>query len=126
MEDWFDKKVNSLGIQRELSLVLGVDYYKYTDTWWIHNWMSFYPVHKGLDEWSFDYAVTPHVNEDQIQNLQAQPKSVFPIWLDVNVGTIIGFKLTQNIGVFAEGRYIKFWDNPAYDFKLGLNYQFKW
>jgi len=30
------------------------------------------------------------------------------------------------MGVFAEGRYIKFWDNPAYDFKLGLNYQFKW
>ena len=32
----------------------------------------------------------------------------------------------QNVGVFAEGRYIKFWGNPAYDFKLGLNYQFKW
>ena len=39
---------------------------------------------------------------------------------------MLGFKLTPNVGVFAEGRYIKFWDNSAYDFKLGLNYQFKW
>ena len=39
---------------------------------------------------------------------------------------MLGFKLTPNVGVFAEGRYIKFGDNAAYDFKLGLNYQFKW
>ena len=126
LEGWFDKKVNDLGIQREVSLVLGADYYKHTDTWWVHSWASFYPVHKGLDEWSFDYKEEPHENEEEIVNLHKQDKSTFPIWLDVNVGTIVGFKLTPNIGVFAEGRYIKFWDNPAYDFKLGLNYQFKW
>ena len=126
LEEWFDKKLTALGIQRELSLVLGADYYKYTDKWWVHSWASFYPVHKGLDEWSFDYDMIPHENEEDIKNLHTPDTSVFPAWLDVNLGTIIGFKITKNVGVFAEGRYIKFWCNPAYDFKLGLNYQFKW
>ena len=30
----------------------------------------------------------------------------------------------NNIGVFAEGRYLYYWDKPAYDFKVGANYQF--
>ena len=30
----------------------------------------------------------------------------------------------DNLGVFAEGKYLYYWDRPAYDFKFGLNYQF--
>ena len=33
-------------------------------------------------------------------------------------------KIKDNLGVFAEGRYLNYWERPAYDIKLGVNYQF--
>jgi len=33
-------------------------------------------------------------------------------------------KIQDNLGVFAEGRYLYYWERPAYDIKLGINYQF--
>ena len=33
-------------------------------------------------------------------------------------------QLQDNLGVFAEGKYLYYWERPAYDFKFGLNYQF--
>ena len=32
--------------------------------------------------------------------------------------------LLFDLGVFAEGRYLYYWERPAYDIKLGVNYQF--
>jgi hypothetical protein len=45
-------------------------------------------------------------------------------WEDYDVGGIVGVKLQDNLGVFAEGKYLYYWERPAYDFKVGLNYQF--
>ena len=45
-------------------------------------------------------------------------------WDDYDFGAIVGVKLKDNVGVFAEGRYLYYWDKPAYDFKVGANYQF--
>ena len=36
----------------------------------------------------------------------------------------LGVKIKDNLGVFAEGRYLYYWERPAYDIKLGINYQF--
>ena len=45
-------------------------------------------------------------------------------WNDYDFGAIFGVKIKENLGVFAEGRYLYYWERPAYDFKFGLNYQF--
>ena len=45
-------------------------------------------------------------------------------WNDYDYGAILGVKLQDNLGVFAEGKYLYYWERPAYDFKVGLNYQF--
>ena len=45
-------------------------------------------------------------------------------WYDYDIGAIIGFKLQDNLGFFVEGKYLDYWDRPAYDIKVGLNYQF--
>ena len=50
-----------------------------------------------------------------------------PMWMewdDFDFGAIFGFKLQNNLGLFAEGRYLNYWERPAYDFKFGVNYQF--
>ena len=44
-------------------------------------------------------------------------------WIDYDFGAIFGVKIQDNLGVFAEGRYLYYWERPAYDFKFGLNYQ---
>ena len=45
-------------------------------------------------------------------------------WNDYDMGAIFGVKVMDNLGMFAEGRYLYYWERPAYDIKLGLNYQF--
>jgi hypothetical protein len=50
-----------------------------------------------------------------------------PMWMDWNdydFGGVIGFKLQDNLGFYAEGKYLYYWGRPAYDIKVGLNYQF--
>lgn len=45
-------------------------------------------------------------------------------WNDYDMGAIFGVKIQDNLGVFAEGRYLYYWERPAYDIKIGINYQF--
>ena len=45
-------------------------------------------------------------------------------WNDYDFGVIFGVKIKDNLGVFTEGRYLNYWERPAYDIKFGLNYQF--
>ena len=40
------------------------------------------------------------------------------------IGAILGVKIKENMGVFTEGRYLYYWESPAYDIKFGINYQF--
>jgi hypothetical protein len=50
-----------------------------------------------------------------------------PMWMDWNdydFGAVIGFKLQDNLGFYTEGKYLYYWGRPAYDIKVGLNYQF--
>ncbi len=43
--------------------------------------------------------------------------------MDYDFGAVIGFKLKENLGFYAEGKYLDYWERPAYDIKVGLNYQ---
>ena len=43
-------ELQKLGMQREVSLVLGLAYYKYQPNYWVHIWANLMPLHHGLDE----------------------------------------------------------------------------
>ena len=37
-------------------------------------------------------------------------------------GVIFGQKISKQLGLFAEGKYNKYWNREWHDFSLGLNY----
>ena len=42
--------------------------------------------------------------------------------VDYSGGVIFGYKYSKQLGLFAEGKYNKYWNREWYDFKLGVNY----
>jgi len=115
-----------LGSQREVSISLGLDWYQYTENFWIHAWGSVYPYHYGLDKYSYHNASAWKEHEEE-----GKPPEEFMFmdpmwhdWYDYDLGAVIGFKLQDNLGFYVEGKYLDYWDRPAYDIKVGLNYQF--
>jgi len=117
---------NDLGYQRETSIVLGIDMYHYADNWWAHMWVNWLPYHYGHDKYSYHNAV--NYNQHLAKGMEAHTMMwMDPMWMkwnDYDIGAIFGVKLKDNLGVFAEGNYLFYWERPAYDFKLGINYQF--
>ena len=126
LENWFDKQLKGLGNQRELSLSLGLDWYQYSDNWWMHAWGSLYPYHYGMDKYSYHNAVAwkKHEKDGKAPEEFMFMDPMWHAWTDYDIGAIIGFKLQENLGVFIEGKYLNYWERPAYDIKVGLNYQF--
>ena len=90
-----------LGMQQEVSGVIGVDYYNYSDSKWIHGWASLYPIHKGMTDYAYSY-----------------PNGK----MEWDTGLILGVKLNKHFSIFAEGRHLKYWDMQSYEMKAGLNY----
>ena len=126
LEDYIDGVKRDLGYQRETSLVIGADYYHYGDRWWIHGWANWLPYHYGHDKYSYHNAThyKKHLEKGMEPHMMMYMESMWMEWDDYDVGAIFGIKLQDNLGVFAEGRYLYYWDKPSYDFKVGLNYQF--
>ena len=126
LEKWFNQQVKDLGNQREISVSLGIDYYKYTDNHWFHIWGSIYPYHYGMDKYSFHNAIAWKEHEEEgkePETFEFLDKGT-ELWYDYDIGAVIGFKLKENLGFYAEGKYLDYWERPAYDIKVGLNYQF--
>ena len=126
LENWFDKQLKGLGNQRELSVSLGLDWYQYSDNWWMHAWGSLYPYHYGMDKYSYHNAVAwkEHEKDEKAPEEFMFMDPMWHAWNDYDMGVILGFKLQENLGVFIEGKYLNYWERPAYDIKVGLNYQF--
>ena len=126
LENWFDKQLKGLGNQRELSVSLGLDWYQYSDNWWMHAWGSLYPYHYGMDKYSYHNAVAwkEHEKDEKPPEEFMFMDPMWHAWNDYDMGVILGFKLQENLGVFIEGKYLNYWERPAYDIKVGLNYQF--
>jgi len=93
--------LDNLSLQQELSGVLGIDYYLYSEKAWMHGWTSIYPIHKGLSQYSYNY-----------------PNSR----MEYDLGLIAGIKVSKHISLFMESRYLKFWDISSYQVKTGINY----
>jgi hypothetical protein len=95
------QELRAMGLQQEVSGVIGVDYYKYKDNLWLHTWCSLYPIHKGLNDFSYAYG------DNKVE------------W---DTGVIIGSKINKHLGIFLEGRHLKYWDIKSYECKAGINY----
>ena len=102
--DYNERELNKLGMQKELSLVIGLAYYKYDPNYWIHIWANLMPLHYGLDDFSYEYG------DSALDGLE---------W---DAGAILGARLTKHLGLFVEGTHLKYWDKPIYECKFGFNY----
>ena len=126
LDSWFNKQLKGLGNQREISISLGIDWYQYTENFWLHVWGSLYPYHYGLDRYSYHNAVAWKEHDEagkDPETFKFLDKGT-EIWMDYDIGAVIGFKLQENLGFYVEGKYLDYWNRPAYDLKVGLNYQF--
>ena len=95
------QQLNDLGLQQEISMVVGVDYYLYSGQSWVHAWGSVYPIHKGLSEYSYSY---PGMETE---------------W---DIGVVFGVKFNKHFSIFVEGRHLKYWDIRSYNMQTGINY----
>jgi len=104
LSDYTQRKRDELPAQWNYSAVVGFDYYHYTKDFWLHSWGNLLPYHVNINnEYSYhDY------NNGQ--------------WMDYSGGVILGKKFNKRLGVFAEGKYNKYWNREWYDFKMGINY----
>ena len=115
-----------LGYQSETSLVLGIDFYHYNENWWLHAWGNWLPLHYGHSKHAYHNAAhyQTHLEEGREPNEFMFMEPMWHDWNDYDFGAIFGVKLKDNLGVFTEGRYLYYWERPAYDIKFGMNYQF--
>ena len=105
ISNYVDKKRNELEKVIQHSVVIGLDYYKYTKKTWLHAWGNLLPYHYN-DGGEFSYH--NFIEDDQ--------------WYDYSFGLIYGIKQNKNLGYFVEGKYNKYWNREWYDFKFGINY----
>ena len=126
LEEYIGGVKKDIGYQRETSLVLGIDGYHYADNWWVHAWGNWLPYHYGHDTYSYHNAAgyQKHLEdgEEAYEFEFSEPGLV--AWNDYDFGAVFGVKVKDNLGVFTEGRYLFYWERPAYDLKFGINYQF--
>ena len=104
LAEYTEKKRNELNRTWNHSLVIGFDYYQYTKEYWLHSWGNLLPYHYDLG------------------NTYSYHKYEGSQWLDYSGGVIFGKKFNKQIGIFAEGKYNKYWNREWYSFKLGINY----
>tara|TARA_R100001463_G_scaffold87864_2_gene142516 strand:- start:2875 stop:3906 length:1032 start_codon:yes stop_codon:yes gene_type:complete len=104
LADYTERKRNELPAQWNHSIVVGFDYYHYTKTFWLHSWANLLPYHLNMNT---DYSYHNYIDGQ---------------WLDYSGGVILGKKFNKRLGMFAEGKYNKYWNREWYDFKLGINY----
>ena len=126
LEGYIEDKKKQLGYQSETSLVLGVDYYHYDEKWWVHAWGNWLPLHYGHSKHAYHNAAhyQTHLEEGNQPHKFMFMEPMWHDWNDYDFGAIFGVKIKDNLGVFTEGRYLYYWERPAYDIKFGINYQF--
>ena len=104
LANYDERKRNEQGYKMEYSMVLGFDYYHYSKEFWIHTWGNVMPFHVNTN------------NEYSYHNYQGGQ------WVDYSGGLIFGHKFNKHLGVFAEGKYNKYWNRKWHNFSIGVNY----
>jgi hypothetical protein len=104
LSDYTEQERNKLANTLQHSLVVGFDFYHYAKDFWLHSWGNLMPYHYDNDgQYSYH----------KFNNGQ---------WLDYSGGLILGYKFNKHLGVFAEGKYNKYWNRSWHDFSIGANY----
>ena len=44
-------------------------------------------------------------------------------WIDYSAGSVFGFRIGENLGVFSEVTLQRYWDRNLKEIKVGLNYK---
>jgi hypothetical protein len=113
------EQLSQIGILGSLSAIMGVDYYHYSENFWIHSWSSILPWHMHIVG---DHMYSYENFADKLENTN---HFIPGQWIDYSVGSVIGYKIGLNWGIFAEGEYMKYWDREIFEIKAGINYQFR-
>ena len=101
VNEYNKQQLRAMGLQQEVSGVIGADYYFYSSHTWIHSWASVYPIHKGFSDFSYNY---PGNSTE---------------W---DIGVVFGVKFNNHFSIFVEGRHLKYWDINSYEMQTGINY----
>ena len=104
LADYTERKRNELDQTLQHSLVIGFDFYHFTDDFWVHSWGNLMPYHYD-DGGQYSY--------HKFNNGQ---------WIDYSGGLIFGYRFNRSLGVFLEGKYNKYWNREWHDFSFGINY----
>jgi hypothetical protein len=104
INDYVEDQRNSLNNTVEYSAVIGFDYYHFTKDFWFHSWGNLMPYHLNTG------------GEYSYYNYKGKQ------WLDYSGGLIFGYRFNKSLGVFAEGRYSKYWNRDWHNFSVGINY----
>ena len=104
LADYTEKKRNALDQKLQHSIVIGFDFYHFTNDFWLHSWGNVMPYHyDDGGEFSFH-----KFNGGQ--------------WIDYSGGLIFGYRFNKSLGIFVEGKYNKYWNRNWHDFNVGVNY----
>tara|TARA_R110000751_G_scaffold27669_3_gene72941 strand:- start:240 stop:1526 length:1287 start_codon:yes stop_codon:yes gene_type:complete len=102
----------------EIAPIIGMDWYSYTDKFWLHAYANYIlPYHyyiKGDEDFSY-----LNRNNWGLGGLMegSEPEQ----WEDYQAGLILGWNITEELGIFIEGEYTKFWDTEIFKSTIGLN-----
>ena len=93
-----------------LSGVIGLDFYHYRKSHWIHAYGNVLPIHKtytesGKEEYSYEAFVG---NND---------------WIDYSFGGQFGININKKFGLFSEIAVQKYWDREIKVIKAGVNFK---
>jgi len=102
----------------EVAPIVGADYYLYREKFWLHSYANYIlPYHKYFkgDE-AFSY-----LNRNNWGLGGLREDSELEQWDDYQFGLILGWNLTNKLGIFVEGEYTKFWDTEIFKSTIGLN-----
>lgn len=95
------EQIELLGTQNTLSAVVGVNWYKYNDTYHTLLWCNVLPYNKPITEYGYSGGI------------------------DCEVGALIQKEMTENLAFYLEGVYLSYFDRENYVIKTGLNYIIK-
>jgi hypothetical protein len=103
IREFNEQELSKLNEVKELSLVMGVSYYKYQSDFWIHAWFNALPYHYGLDDYSFEYDGSS---------------------FEYDGGFVLGYRIgnKKNFGVFIENNIQRVWEKDIFNLQFGFNY----
>ena len=101
------EELAQIGSFADLAVVAGVDFYHYKKNFWLHLYGNILTKHQLMsgDE---RYSYNNFVEGD---------------WIDYSAGSVFGFRVGKNLGVFSEVTLQRYWDRNLKEIKVGLNYK---